>query len=109
VEKREEKNKKRKMKNILTYENFSSDQIPGGLSQGKGLEDIQKKFNAKGYYDPRDFMSSLQKQLEKGVRVEMEHTTDPGIAKEISLDHLMEDPNYYDKLEKIEKNNPTHG
>jgi hypothetical protein len=105
MEKRQEKDKKRKMKNILTYENFSSDQIPGGLSQGKGLEDIQKKFNAKGYYDTKDFMSSLQKQLEKGIRVEMEHTTDPEIAKEIALDHLMEDPNYYDKLEKIEKNN----
>jgi hypothetical protein len=39
----------------------------------------------------------------------MEHTTDPEIAKEIATDHLMEDPNYYDKLEKIEKNNPTHG
>lgn len=92
------------MKNILTYENFSSNYIPGGLSQGKSLEDIEKKFNAQGYHDTKDFMSSLQKQLDKGIRIEMEHTTDTEIAKEIALDHLMEDPNYYDNLEKIEKN-----
>jgi len=31
-----------------------------------------------------------------------EHTTDVNIAKEIALDHLYEDPNYYSKLSKIE-------
>ena len=42
-------------------------------------------------------------QLEKGVKVEMEHTSDTNIAREIALDHLTEDPLYYDKLETIEK------
>lgn len=43
------------------------------------------------------------KQVAKGIKVEMEHTNDPAIAREISYDHLREDPKYYDKLEKIEK------
>lgn len=35
--------------------------------------------------------------LEKGIKVEMEHTNDRTIAKEIAKDHLLEDPKYYDK------------
>ena len=37
-------------------------------------------------------------QLSIGVQVEMEHTNDPDIAKEIAMDHLTEDPQYYSKL-----------
>jgi hypothetical protein len=37
-------------------------------------------------------------QLSIGVQVEMEHTNDPEIAKEIAMDHLTEDPEYYTKL-----------
>jgi len=33
----------------------------------------------------------------------MEHTTDREVAKEITLDHLFEDPKYYDKLAKVEE------
>ncbi|HEY9816538.1 MAG TPA: DUF5661 family protein, partial [Candidatus Obscuribacterales bacterium] len=61
------------------------DHIPGGLGDLKVPSD----------FDP--------KQLAKGVKVEMEHTSDPDIAREIAIDHLTEDPKYYDKLEKIEK------
>ena len=43
----------------------------------------------------------LQNQLKKGIKVEMEHTNDESIAKEISMDHLFEDPNYYTKLKKV--------
>jgi hypothetical protein len=44
----------------------------------------------------------LKNQLNKGMKVEMEHTKDKVKAKEIAMDHLFEDPKYYDKLEKIE-------
>ena len=37
-------------------------------------------------------------QLSIGVQVEMEHTNDPEIAKEIAMDHLTEDPEYYTKF-----------
>ena len=41
-------------------------------------------------------------ELRMGIKVEMEHTTDPEIAKKIALDHLKEDINYYTKLQTIE-------
>jgi len=34
-------------------------------------------------------------QLKIGTRVEMEHTSDRGIARQIALDHLCESPHYY--------------
>ncbi len=37
-------------------------------------------------------------QLSIGVQIEMEHTNNPDIAKEIAMDHLTEDPQYYTKL-----------
>jgi len=37
-------------------------------------------------------------QLSIGIQVEMEHTNDLDIAKEIAMDHLTEDPQYYTKL-----------
>lgn len=39
-------------------------------------------------------------QLSLGVQIEMEHSNDPEIAKEIAMDHLTEDPEYYTKLIK---------
>jgi hypothetical protein len=42
-------------------------------------------------------------QLAKGVKIEKEHTDDPYIAKIIAKAHLAEIPDYYDRLEKMEK------
>ena len=44
----------------------------------------------------------IEDQLSKGIKVEMEHTSKYNVAKEIALDHLAEDPKYYDKLAKVE-------
>jgi hypothetical protein len=41
--------------------------------------------------------------LQKGIKVEMEHTSDKRVAKEIAKDHLKENPKYYEYLEKMEK------
>ena len=43
---------------------------------------------------------SIIKQLEKGIKVEKEHTKDEIKAAKIALDHLKEDPKYYTKLTK---------
>jgi len=43
------------------------------------------------------------KQLEMGIKVEMEHTTDKKIAEKIALDHLREIPDYYTRLLKMER------
>ena len=37
-------------------------------------------------------------QLSTGIQIEMEHTNDLDVAKEIAMDHLTEDPKYYSKL-----------
>ena len=41
-----------------------------------------------------------QEEFEVGKTVELEHTDDINISKEIALDHLAEDPKYYSKLFK---------
>ena len=45
--------------------------------------------------------SSIQHQLSMGIKVEMEHTNKFDVAKEIALNHLAEDPEYYTKLNKV--------
>ena len=46
---------------------------------------------------------AVEKQLAKGIKVEMEHTSLKSVAREIALDHLGEDLHYYEKLAKIEQ------
>jgi hypothetical protein len=59
-----------------------------------------------GLADKRKPSDFDQKQLRKGIRVEREHTGDnTNLATEIAMDHLTEDPRYYDKLERIEDQN----
>jgi hypothetical protein len=38
------------------------------------------------------------KELSLGIEVELEHTTDPAVAKKIAKHHLLENPNYYTKI-----------
>ena len=61
------------------------DKIKGGLADKK---------------KPCDFD---QEQLNAGIKVEMEHTDDKGIASEIAMDHLTENANYYKKLKVMEE------
>lgn len=42
-------------------------------------------------------------QLKKGIEIELEHTNDLNIAKEIALDHLGERLDYYQQLAKIDR------
>lgn len=44
----------------------------------------------------------IEDQLSKGIKIEMEHTKKYEVAKEIALDHLKEDPNYYTKLSSVD-------
>jgi len=46
-------------------------------------------------YNPR--------QLKMGIKVEYEHTPSKEASKEIAKDHLEELPDYYDRLNKMEK------
>ena len=45
----------------------------------------------------------INEQLIKGIKVEMEHTDNPEVARKIALDHLLENPFYYEYLDKMEE------
>ena len=47
--------------------------------------------------------SEVESHLAKGTKVELEHTNDKTVAREIALDHIGEMLDYYDRLEKVEK------
>lgn len=67
------------------YNGYNYLQVEGGNRLPGGMADRHKVL-----FDPE--------QLRIGTRVEMEHTNEPAIAREIAMDHLTEDPRYYDKL-----------
>lgn len=56
-----------------------------------------------GLADNRPDSDFDAEELKNGTKIELEHTKDRKMAKEIAKDHLSEDPNYYKKLKKIEK------
>jgi hypothetical protein len=79
---------------------FTEEKLEGGVADDKSLSDIAKKHKVD--------VKVLTKQFDKGVKVEMEHTDDKEKAKEIAMDHISEDPKYYDKLSKMETNEIKH-
>jgi hypothetical protein len=60
----------------------TAERIPGGLSAGM----------SPGDFDPR--------ALRAGIATELEHTSSRAVAREIAMDHLVEDPDYYVKLKE---------
>lgn len=44
-----------------------------------------------------------KRELAKGIKVELEHTSSRAVAKKIAKDHLVEDRNYYRKLAIMEE------
>lgn len=89
-------------------QSFKEEKIEGGVADGKTLMNIVKKHSKGDSVDPstkrkiKDIFRKIKIQLNKGIKVEMEHTNSRVKAREIAMDHLWEDPKYYDKLEKIE-------
>ncbi len=90
------------MKDHMKYkQGFNEQNLEGGLADGKTLMDLaQKHSTSKG--NTQEMYKKLKLELDKGIRVEMEHTKSRVKAKEIAMDHLFEDPEYYNKLRKSE-------
>ena len=77
------------------------DLVPGGHGDKlKGSMEDQHKQLAKMHNVP---VQDIDAQVGKGIKVEMEHTDSEDIAHEIAMEHVYEDPEYYDKLSKIEE------
>jgi hypothetical protein len=71
------------LKNDLASPFEGEDILPGGMAAAHGITERD--------VDPDE--------LRMGIEEEMEHTSDPIVAKRIALDHLAEDRDYYSKLE----------
>ena len=85
----------------------NEDLIPGGLGDKlKGSMEEQHKQLAK-MHDVS--VQDIDAQVQKGIKVEMEHTDSEDIAHEIAMEHVYEDPKYYDKLSKIEEKKKKAG
>jgi hypothetical protein len=70
---------------IAAFKLAFEDQLEGGLADE---------------HEPSEFDPMA---IAKGILVEFEHTNDPMVALEITMDHLTEDGRYYDALEVAEK------
>lgn len=76
------------------------------------LRDIARKHTqGKDKHSHKDkideMIKKLKSQLNRGIKVEMEHNMGKTEAARIALDHLEEFPDYYDRLEKIESKEAT--
>ena len=63
---------------------------------------IRKAMKGKAAKEGKTSADVDQKQLAKGIKVEKEHTQNRELAKRISVDHLVELPDYYTRLDKME-------
>ena len=62
-----------------------TNKLKGGVGDNKNPADLDKA------------------ELNSGIKEEKEHTNDTDVATEIAVDHLTKTPNYYSKLDKVEK------
>jgi hypothetical protein len=80
---------------------FSSGKHPAGGFESKSPNRVWKSL----VIDKKDTRPDQDYDpywLAQGIQVEMEHTTDPEVAKEIAKDHLDEFDMYYQSLKKME-------
>jgi hypothetical protein len=88
------------LKETLNYQGYDIEPMKQELQIGKVAKGMSVQQIAQHHNTTVD---EIQKQLDKGIQVEMEHTDNQDIARAIALDHVYESPVYYDKLETIEK------
>jgi hypothetical protein len=69
--------------------------LEGGVADKLTIGDLSEKFKVSIDY--------VYNKLVDGIKEEMEHTDEIAIAKEIAMDHLSKDIEYYTKLKKVEK------
>ena len=74
---------------------INEDKLKGGKADKLTKKDITNKFGVT--------VAKINKELDMGVEIELEHTKSRRLAKEIAMDHLSEIPDYYTRLKKMEK------
>lgn len=74
--------------------------LKGGKADKLSVKDIAKKFDVS--------VKNIKDQIKKGKKVESEHTDDEEKQLEIASDHVSEFPDYYDRIDKMEKEAMKH-
>jgi len=74
---------------------MSNKKIKGGIADKMSVKDIADKHGVS--------VDKIEKELEMGVEVEMEHVDDKDLSRDIAIDHLVEFPDYYTRLKDMEK------
>lgn len=69
--------------------------LKGGKADNMTPKKISDKFGVS--------VKDVKKQIAKGKKIESEHTDDEEKQTEIASDHVTEFPDYYDRIEKMEK------
>ena len=78
----------------MTQHNFMRNvrmTMPQYITNVTSYNDSIKILKNKGILTEADI--KITSELAKGIKVEMEHTSDPEVAKKIAMDHLAENPN----------------
>jgi hypothetical protein len=76
-------------------EKSNDEELLGGLADKMSIGEIAEKHGISERV--------IRRQLQKGIKHEMEHTSDREKAKEIAMDHLYKRSDYYTKLSKMEE------
>jgi hypothetical protein len=81
-----------------------------GMDDCSMKEERDPKGPTQPYKSPKEIakkhgvsLEAIKKQLEMGIKVEGEHTSNKTAARITALQHLDEVPDYYSKLKKVEK------
>ncbi|MCK5602498.1 hypothetical protein KAR91_11525 [Candidatus Pacearchaeota archaeon] len=67
----------------------------------KDIYSVLSSFLSEGFSKGKD-VDHDSDELKMGIEVEYEHTTNPLISRKIAMDHLVETPDYYTRLKKME-------
>jgi hypothetical protein len=90
----EEEDNPKPKKRKGTSVNEANTKVKGGLADKLTTKDIAEKFGVS--------VTKIERELRMGIPVELEHTKDKSVAKDIAMDHLAEMPDYYTRLNKLE-------
>ena len=66
---------------------IESEEVPGGEAENMTPKDLAKKHDVS--------VKDIEKEIEVGTEIEMEHTDSKKMAREIAMDHVAEFPDYY--------------
>lgn len=90
----EETNKRKQFEESIGIEKVLNKPTPS-------VEELAQKYNVS--------RQKVLQHLDKGIKIEKEHTSDREVAKQIALDHLGEKLEYYDLLSKFDESLMRHG